>query len=262
MARQARQESSTGYYHVMARGINNREFLFRRDAEKNRFLELVKDQQDAELLKLIAYCVMDNHVHLIIKAAKTCMSKAVKVISLRFAAYYNRSHNRIGPVFGDRFRSEKVESDAYLLGALRYIHRNPVKANIVQDVTKYRSSSYSEYLNAVKYIDEAQKLYVLELFNNSSQSFAEFHVLEDDEKEYLETAEDLEKWKAEFAVKVFERFCEEKGIREGKEIISNPELFEEICRLLTQQARLSLRETAKLMEVTHKMVYRALREDE
>lgn len=260
MSRQARHESQTGYYHVMMRGIN-REFLFRHDADKCYFMELVKDQQTDRLLELVAWCVMNNHVHMIVKAEKGAMSKAIKIISLKFAAHYNRVYHRIGPVFGDRFRSESIESDAYLLGALRYIHRNPVKANITQDVAGYNWSSYREYFNDVRYISEEKKAFVLGLFSNNLRSLAGFHVPEDD-NEYLETREDIEKSKWELAAKLMESFCIEKGIRAAKEVTSSPEFFEEICKLLTQQGRLSLRETAKLLEVTHKMVYRSLQNDD
>ncbi|MBS3937003.1 MAG: transposase [Peptococcaceae bacterium] len=67
MARKPRQESSTGYYHVMLRGIN-RDFLFKRENEKRLFLELVKEQQDDKLLELVAWCIMDNHIHMMVKS--------------------------------------------------------------------------------------------------------------------------------------------------------------------------------------------------
>lgn len=260
MARQARQESSTGYYHVMLRGIN-REAIYTSDSAKKYFMELVKQQQDNDLWHLAAWCVMSNHVHLVVKSEKVAMAKAVKIISLKFAAHYNRAQDRIGPVFGGRFRSENIETDAYLLGVLRYIHHNPVKANMVQDVAHYRWSSYGEYHDEVKYLDKEQKSFVLSLFNNSLPRFAEFHAAHDDQEEYLETREDAKQYKDEWAIKIIESFCTEKGILVGKQIISNPELFEEISRRLTQQAGLSLREAAKVLEVTHNMVYRALQDE-
>ncbi|MDP3058039.1 MAG: transposase, partial [bacterium] len=130
MARQARQASSTGYYHVMMRGIN-REPLFRRDVEKVHFLELVKEQQASGAFELAVWCLMDNHAHMIVQAELNKLSKAIKVISLKFAARYNHGHKRLGPVFGDRYRSENIDEDSYLIGASRYIHNNPVKAGVV-----------------------------------------------------------------------------------------------------------------------------------
>ncbi|MBS3938339.1 MAG: hypothetical protein KGZ50_07185 [Peptococcaceae bacterium] len=100
----------------------------------------------------------------------------------------------IWPVFGERFRSERIESDAYLSGALRYIHRNPVKASITQDVAGYEWSSYGEFFNDVRYINEEQKAVVLDLFAINIRSLAQFHAQEDD-NDYLETREDIEKYK-------------------------------------------------------------------
>lgn len=68
---------------------------------------------------------MSNHLHAIVKTELATLSRAVKVINLRYAARYNRRYRRVSPVFGDRYRSEVIEDDAYLLGALRYIHKEP-----------------------------------------------------------------------------------------------------------------------------------------
>ena len=160
MPRQARQESATGYYHVMMRGIN-REFIFRYDRAKRLFLQLLTEQQTDGAFALVAWCVMDNHVHLLLKADISTLSKAVKVICLRFAAYYNGSHDRIGPVFGDRYKSENIEDDAYLLGALRYIHLNPVKARLAPSADSYAWSSYTEYLDTPRLVDKAQREFIL-----------------------------------------------------------------------------------------------------
>jgi len=261
MARQARPESSTGYYHVMLRGIN-REYLFKRDKEKKLFLEMLKEQgsEADKFFELAAYCLMDNHVHLMVKAEKAALSKLMKVVSLKFAAHYNRIHNRIGPVFGDRFRSEGIEDDAYLLGAIRYIHMNPVKAKITDDMSQYMWSSYNEYLHGIKYLDESQRSFMLEMFNGKLQSFIAFHA-RDDDTEHLETPEDTAKNRRELASRIMESFCVEKGITTAKELVSNPALFEEMCRRLTEKAGLSLRQTAELLETSLKKVFLALHED-
>ena len=91
---------------------------------------------------------MSNHLHIIVKTEMATFSRAVKVISLRYAARYNRLHRRVGPVFGDRYRSEVIEDDAYLLGAIRYIHMNPVQARLVADPADYQWSSYREWVKS------------------------------------------------------------------------------------------------------------------
>ena len=257
MARQARQERGTGYYHVMLRGIN-RESLFRRDADKMYFMQLVVEQQMDNMLELMAWCVMDNHVHMLLKSEKKAMSNAVKIISIKYAAYYNQSLNRIGPVFGDRFRSENIEDEPYLLGVLRYIHRNPVKAGLVNDEVAYSWSSYGEYLNAPRFVALGQKAFVLELFGNDSNSFVSFHKYEND-NEYLEIREDVERDKEAKVLNFIENFCKRNGVACVSEIKSHPDFFEEACRELVEGTGLSLRKAANYLETTHHKVNAALK---
>jgi len=260
MARKPRQESSTGYYHVMLRGIN-RDFFFKRDSEKRLFLDLVKEQQDDKRLELVAWCIMDNHIHMIVKADVAAMSKAIKVISLKFAARYNKDKQRFGPVFGDRFRSECIEDDAYLLGAIRYIHLNPVKTGMTDSPAAYLWSSYNEYVNEVKFLNQQQRHFILELFNGSSDSFTEFHTRPDD-TEYLELREDLEKHRKDVALRLLEDFCTEKGITKAQQLHGNPEFFAEISMRLMVEAKLSLRQAAEILETTHRRVHQALQEND
>lgn len=260
MARKPRQESNAGYYHVMVRGIN-RDFFFKGDSEKQLFLDLVREQQEDKLLELVAWCIMDNHVHMIVKAAIASMSKAIKVISLKFAARYNKAHERTGPVFGDRYRSESIEDDTYLLGVLRYIHLNPVKAGMTVSPSHYQWSSYGEYVSRAKHISQEQRVFVLEMFGGSQERFVNFHA-RSDETEYLEIPEDIAKCRRERALSLLEAFCEEKDITKAKQIHRNPELFAELCLRLTQGATLSLRQAAEVLETTHGRVYQALKDSE
>lgn len=260
MARQPRKESSTGYYHVMLRGIN-RDFFFKDDSHKQTLLTLIKEQQEDNLLQLVSWCIMDNHVHMIIKADKANMSKASKIISLKFAARYNKVQQRSGPVFGDRYRSECIEDDAYLLGALRYVHQNPVRAKLTANISDYLWSSYREYTEKSRYISEEQKRFVMGLFGDNMQDFIKFHA-HTDGTEYLETREDLERYQRENAFQVLEAFCVEKGIVRAKQVYSDPELFAEVCVRLTKEAGLSLRQAADILETSHKRVHLALRDDD
>jgi len=259
MARQARQESGTGYYHVMSRGIN-REFLFSLDSNKQVFMQLVAEQQAANMFELAAWCIMGNHVHLLLKADREQISRAVKVINLKYAAHYNRCQKRIGPVFGDRFRSERVEDDTYLLGLIRYLHRNPVQAELVSDVAAYPWSSYGEYLAVPRFISPQQKDFVLSLFSNDRKDFVAFHSQVDD-NDYMETKEDTEKNKRTRAISLIEYFCERHGVLHARQLKGHDELFTELCIELVTGAGLSLRQDAEYLETTHHKVYAALKEE-
>ncbi|MBS3985123.1 MAG: transposase [Selenomonadales bacterium] len=259
MPRIGRQASSTGYYHVMVRGIN-KEFVFQSDSERRLLLELLCEQHAKDSFELAAWCIMSNHLHALVKAELATLSRAVKVINLRYAARYNSMHQRVGPVFGDRYRSEAIEDEAYLLGALRYIHMNPVQANLVQDPADYRWSSYKEYTADAVHISETQKAFVLGLLGGSARRFTEFH-RQSDLTLYLETGEDRESYRLAVAHKVLEQFCALHGIERAEQLKGDPERFSAISRQLTQNVGLTLRKAAEMLETSHTKVYQALQED-
>lgn len=88
--------------------------------------------------EMYAWCLMNNHVHLLLKEGIEPISTTMKRIGVSFVWYYNGKYNTNGHLFQDRFKSEKVESDQYLLTVIRYIHQNPVKAGIVKSVDEWK----------------------------------------------------------------------------------------------------------------------------
>ena len=258
MARQARQESASGYYHVMMRGIN-REFVFQKDSYKSAFMELLREQLACGHIALVAWCVMDNHVHMLVKAEKEALSKAIKTVSVKFAAMYNREQKRIGPVFGGRFRSENIEDDSYLLGALRYVHSNPVKARRASDASEYRWSSYGEYLGVPRYVTARERNFVWSLFDGDEKSFLAYHA-EYDDLDYLDTKEEREKSREDRAFRLIEAFCRAQGIAYANEIHQHRELFAVLCRSLVVDAGLTLRKVAEYLSTTHQRVYEAVKD--
>ena len=145
MPRAARVKSSSGIYHVMLRGINHQQ-IFEEDEDYDKFIETVSDCKKVSDFKLYAYCLMGNHVHLLIQVADEEPGQIFKRIGSRYVYWYNWKYGRTGHLFQDRFKSEPVENDEYFLAVLRYIHQNPVKAGLVDSVDAYKWSSYSEYI--------------------------------------------------------------------------------------------------------------------
>jgi len=231
MPRIGRQASSSGYFHVLIREINT-EFVFQSDDERRFLLKLLCEPQTSDKFELAAWCIMGNHLHDTVKAPLETLSRAIKVITLRYAARYNRLHRRVGPVFGDRYRSEAIEDDAYLLGALRYIHLNPVQARLVADPADYQWSSYSEYTMEAAHISETQKMFVLELLGGSVRGFTEFH-RQSDLTLYLETSEDRESYRWAVAHLGLEQFCALHGVERAMQLKRAPAIFSAICRQLT-----------------------------
>lgn len=144
MPRHKRKLSETGIYHVMLRGINGK-IIFADDEDNKRFIQSVNKARRNGNFLLYAYCLMGNHVHLLIKENEK-IGKSIKRIAVSFVQWYNKKYDRYGHLFQNRFKSEAVEDDTYLLVVLRYIHQNPVKAGVCQLPIDYNWSSYQEYI--------------------------------------------------------------------------------------------------------------------
>jgi REP element-mobilizing transposase RayT len=129
MPRQVRNLGSTGWEHIILRGIN-RENLFYDEEDFARFLSTVSRFQRECPFEIAASCLMSNHVHLLMHTENGAHSQIIRRITVSYASYYNRKYDRVGHVFQDRFRSEPVENDRYLLTVARYIYMNPQKAGI------------------------------------------------------------------------------------------------------------------------------------
>ncbi|AKL93674.1 transposase [Clostridium aceticum] len=152
MPRRGREKSSTGVYHVILRGIN-RQIIFEDDQDYEKLLETIKDHKEKSGYEIYAYCLMSNHIHLLIKEGEEELGRVFRRIGATYVYWYNWKYNRRGHLFQDRFKSEVVETDGYLLMVLRYIHQNPLKAGMVKKIQEYRWSSYKEYTEKTKVCD-------------------------------------------------------------------------------------------------------------
>ena len=144
MPRQARKKSISNIYHAMLRGIN-RQVVFNCDADKYHFMKVLQECKEVSGFKLHAFCLMSNHIHLLIEPAEEPLEIIFKRIGSRYAVWYNRKYQRAGHLFQDRFRSENVETDQYYMTVLRYILQNPMKAGMESKPGNYRWSSYLAY---------------------------------------------------------------------------------------------------------------------
>ncbi|QDR79539.1 transposase [Sporomusa termitida] len=145
MPREAREKSESGIYHLMLRGINKQN-IFEEEEDRKRFLETLGTYKKLSNYMLYGYCLMDNHIHLLIKEQEESISQIIKRISSSYVYWYNQKYERCGHLFQERYKSEVVETDAYFLVVLRYIHQNPLQAGITQNVSKYLWSSYHDYI--------------------------------------------------------------------------------------------------------------------
>ena len=152
MPRQARKKSASGIYHIMMRGIN-RQTIFEDQDDYIKFLQTLKQYKEISEYQIYAYCLMGNHVHLLLKVGKEPLEQVMRRICGSYVYWYNWKYHRIGNLFQDRFKSEAVDNDSYFLTVLRYIHQNPLKAGLVKSVEDYQWSSISEYINRSQLTD-------------------------------------------------------------------------------------------------------------
>lgn len=145
MARNLRIYSLTdgGYYHVISRG-NNKKEIFRDDSDYYTFKRYLKEYKQKYLTKVVAYVLMPNHYHLLLKA-KTNLPALMSVFNSRYAMYFNKKYDLKGHLFQGRYKNFLVADDPYLITLIRYIHNNPVRANIIEDIYQYEHSSLREY---------------------------------------------------------------------------------------------------------------------
>jgi putative transposase len=163
LPRKARLKSESGIYHIIMRGIN-RQTIFAEDEDCHRFLQTLKYYKELSGYQVFAYCIMKNHIHLLLKPGSEPLEQIMRRICGKFVYWYNQKYERVGYLFQDRFKSEPVEDNSYFLTVLRYIHQNPLKAGLVDDIEQYPWSSYSAYLNRDKLVDFD---FVLKVFNNN-----------------------------------------------------------------------------------------------
>ncbi len=150
MPRQARCYNEGEYFHVMVRG-NNKQNIFLDDEDRQRFLDTMRRFSSETGADILAWCLMSNHVHLLLKAEKM-PDQFMKKLGCSYVPYFNRKYGRIGHLFQDRYKCETIRDDKYMLAVIRYIHMNPEKAHICR-MSEYKWSSYSEYLEKGKKAD-------------------------------------------------------------------------------------------------------------
>ena len=179
MPRQARKKSNSGIYHIMLRGIN-RQQIFEDEEDRQHFIETLENYKDLCGYTIYAYCLMGNHIHILLKEGKEDLTLVFKRIAGHYVYWYNWKYHRCGHLFQDRFKSEPVEDDGYFLTVLRYIHQNPIKAGICKKAEDYPYSSMREYLSYSILVETSFALTLI-----SMDQFIAYHQ-EDNEDKCLE----------------------------------------------------------------------------
>jgi len=147
MPRRTRIQLRRAFYHIMLRG-NYRQNIFQDSDDKLTFYRIMSICSKKYDHKVHVFCLMSNHIHMVIETGDIPISKVMQSISTRYVMYHNKKVQKQGRLFQGRFRSILIQDEAYLLELLFYIHMNPVKANMVASLDHYDWSSHPVYLGA------------------------------------------------------------------------------------------------------------------
>src|SRR5215510_3919688 len=145
MPRKPRIEIAGGLYPVISRG-NNRRKIFRSDSDYLRFTDILALQKSKLPFYLYAYCLMPNHLHLLIEMLDDPVSRIMQRVLTTYSQYHNRKYKKIGHLFQGRYKAILCESEQYLGELVRYIHLNPVRAKIVKRPEHYEYSGHRAYI--------------------------------------------------------------------------------------------------------------------
>lgn len=151
MPRKPRIHYPGAFYHVMVRG-NAKGNIFFTENDREYFYFLLQETTIHYQYRLHGFCLMSNHVHLIIEVGDVPLSKIMQNICFRYTRYINILFNRVGHLFQGRYKAILVEADCYLLSLIRYVHLNPIRASIAKNINDYPWSSHHGYSGKTKFL--------------------------------------------------------------------------------------------------------------
>ena len=190
MARAWRIEFESALYHVLSRG-NGRKDIFYNDQDRYLFLKTLGEMSERFEVDVFAYALMGNHYHLLIKTNRANLSKCMQWLGVTYTRRFNLRHSRSGHLFQGRFKSIIVQNDSYLLGLSCYIHRNPLRAGVVNRLADYSWSSYRSYAYGRKSPDWLTPNLILSQFKGPDKNKAYREKVQNYAKEEKELWEDL-----------------------------------------------------------------------
>lgn len=257
MPRVARKKSASGIHHIMVRGINQQD-IFHYDEDREKFIDILKKTKQISQFELYGYCLMDNDVHLLLREGPETLSQIMKRIGIAYVYWYNNKYERSGHLFQDRFKSQNVEDEACLLSVLRYIHQNPLKAQVVPTMEEYPWSSYHAYLHEDRgqegFVDKAVVLGMFADQENVARNAYCAYMAEPQQETYLEHIE-KKKCTDEEAKLALNQLLQAKSIH----ILHHVEKSrrDEVLRTLRQMEGISIRQIERITGIGRNVIANA-----
>ena len=142
MPRTARITVENGCYHIITRG-NQKQSVFLEKYDYDKYLSFLMKYKKKFKFKLYCFCLMPNHVHLIIELNNpSALNRVMRGLNLSYTRYFNFKYKKVGHLWQDRFKSKIIGRDAYLLECIDYVESNPIRASLSSHINKYHWSSY------------------------------------------------------------------------------------------------------------------------
>lgn len=237
MPRQPRaNQEGIKFHHIMVQGIN-KAYIFENDILITKYIELMMKYSEEMEIRIIAYCIMNNHVHILLRSEDILkMSKMMQKINTLYARYYNFIKGRVGYVFRNRYLSQPITSDIQLVNCVKYIHDNPVKAKMVNKPSEYKYSNYNEFYNKSN-LKEMKKLVGIDfaVVNKTTKYIdGEFIELDINVKEYI--------------LGCIVRFCSQNEIKTC-EIFSNVYILRKLIKSLKEEYKVNYIQIMEIMNI-------------
>lgn len=172
MPRLARKKSAINLYHIVTRGLDH-QLMFEEHYDYLKYLNILKRYKEELNFEIYAYCLMNNHIHLLIQVNDNSLENIFRHINTNYSVWFNMKYSRTGYLLQGRYHSEPIDSFDYLINAIRYIHQNPLKSGLETiPGENYRYSSMYDYIHNID--DIVSPSHINELFG-SYDNFFEFH---------------------------------------------------------------------------------------
>ena len=220
MPRQSRIQIANGTYHVIARGLEKRD-IFREEADKISFLSRLEKCLEKTGCKCLAWALMNNHFHLLIRTGTRPLSELMRKLLTGHAIYFNRKYKRHGYLYQNRYKSILCQEDVYLLELVRYIHSNPVRAGIIstiEELDEYPWTGHTAIVGKKKYVWQSVDDVLIQFGNRKKEAVERYKDFIEDRM--IEKRDDLNGGGLIRSVGGWE---EARKLQQGKERINSDE---------------------------------------
>ena len=243
MSRMSRESFKSNFFHVIVQG-NEKRYIFEKYRSKEKYLSSLVKKADKYNIKILAYCIMDNHAHILIYTEKISdLSGYMNSVNTSFGLYYNKMNSRVGYVFKSRYKSVPIRSQKQLYRTLAYIHLNPVNAKMCKYPELYLYSSYNDFIKKRGIIFKPETFQLLNLMQDDYIDFFKFiHYMKIDD-----IGEDKE-YDRKVIEKIIQEYIDENEI---KDIIFESDKVKKMLFKLKSQ-RISISNVANFFNISVK----------